>query len=76
MQICIFISFTKPIARYSKIFANNFELNIDTATASNTFLTVVLSDFNTKSNLWSEGDKTTYEGSKIDGLPLHLDYNK
>ena len=76
MQICIFISFAKPTARYSEIFANNFELNVDTATASNAFLTVVLSDFNTKSSLWSKDDKTMYEGSKIDGLPLHLDYNK
>ena len=48
-------------------FANNFELNIDTATAHNTFLTVVLGDFNAKSNLWFKGDKTMYEGSKIDG---------
>ena len=49
-------------------FANSFELNIDTATAHNTFLTVVLGDFNAKSNLWFKGDKTTYEGSKIDGI--------
>ena len=32
-------------------FANNFELNIDTTTAHNTFLTVFLGDFNAKSNL-------------------------
>ena len=31
-------------------FVDNFELNIDTATANNTFLTVVLDDFNAKSN--------------------------
>ena len=49
-------------------FANNFELNIDTATPNNTFLTVVLGDFNAKSNLWFKGDKTTCEGSKIDGI--------
>ena len=49
-------------------FVDNFELNIDTATANNTFLTVVLGDFNAKSNLWFKGDKTTYEGSKIDGI--------
>ena len=49
-------------------FANNFELNIDTATAHNTFLTVVLGDFNAKSNLWFKGDKTTHEGSTIDGI--------
>ena len=34
-----------------KSFANNFELNIDTTTANNTFLTVVLGDFNAKSTL-------------------------
>ena len=49
-------------------FANNFELNIDKATANNTFLYVVLGDFNTKSNLWFKDDKTTYERSEIDGI--------
>ena len=47
-------------------FANNFELNIDTAIANNTFLIAVLGDFNANSNLWFKGDKSTYEGSKID----------
>ena len=45
---------------------NNFELNIDAVTAINLFLTVVLGDFTIKSNLWFKGDKTSYEGSKID----------
>ena len=49
-------------------FANNFELNLDAATANNTFLTVAFGDFNAKSNLWFQGDKTMYEGSKIDGI--------
>ena len=49
-------------------FANNFELNIDAVTANNTFLTIVLGDFNIKSNLWFKGDKTSYEGSKIDAI--------
>ena len=49
-------------------FANNFELNIDTAIANNTFLIAVLGDFNANSNLWFKGDKSTYEGSKIDVL--------
>ena len=34
-----------------EVFANNIELNIDTATANDNFLTVVLGDFNDKSNL-------------------------
>ena len=51
-----------------KTVLNNLELNIDTATANNNFLTVVLGDFNAKSNLWFKGDKARYEGSKIDGI--------
>ena len=42
-------------------------MNIDKATAKNIFLTA-LGNFNPKSNLWFKGDKTTYEGSKIDGI--------
>ena len=49
-------------------FANNLELNIDAVTANNPFLTAVLGDFNIKSNLWFKGDKTSYEGSKIDAI--------
>ena len=41
-----------------EVFANNIELNIDTATANDNFLTVVLGDVNDKSNLWFKGDKT------------------
>ena len=46
----------------------NLELNHDTISADNPFLTVVLGDFNTESNLWYKNDKATYEGSKIDDI--------
>ena len=49
-------------------FANNFELNIDTVTVNGTFLTVVLGDFNIKSNLCFKRSKTSYECSKIDAI--------
>ena len=49
-------------------FAKNLELNLDTISANNPFLTVVLGDFNAKSNFWYKNDKTTNEGSKIDGI--------
>ena len=49
-------------------FAKNLELNLDAISANNPFVTVVLGDFNAKSNLWYKNDKTTYEGSKIDGI--------
>ena len=47
----------------SESFANKFELNIDAVTVNNPFKTVVLCDFNIKSNLWFKGDKTSYNGS-------------
>ena len=49
-------------------FANKFELDIDIATANDIFLTVVYGDFNSKSNLWFKGHKTTYECSKTEGI--------
>ena len=53
-------------------FAKNDELNPDTISANNTFLTVVLGDSNAKSSLWYKNDKTTYEGSKIDDTASHF----
>ena len=35
---------------------------------NNSFLTVILDDYNAKSSLWYNRDITTYEGSKIDGI--------
>ena len=57
-------------------FANNLELNIDAVTANNPFLTAVLGDFNIKSNLWFKGDKTSYEGSKLDAITSQFGLQK
>ena len=46
----------------------NFELNLDTIIANNPFLTVVLGEFNVKSNLWCKNNKTSYKSSKIEGI--------
>ena len=70
-KLCRFVSlYCSPSQSQDdfEAFAKNFELNIDTATANIPFLTVVLIEFNTKSNLWFEGNKTTYGDSKIDGI--------
>ena len=47
-------------------FLTNLEMNLDDYFNSNRFLTTVIGDFNAKSNNWSEGDRSTIEGSKID----------
>ena len=70
-KLCGFVSLYHPPNQSQddfESFANNFELNIDAVTANNSFLTVVLGDFNIKTNLWFKGDKTSYEGSKIDAI--------
>ena len=70
-KLCGFVSLYHPPNQSQddfESFANNFELNIDAVTANNPFLTVVLGDFNIKTNFWFKGDKTSYEGSKIDAI--------
>ena len=70
-KLCRFVSLYHSPSQLQddfEAFANNFELNLDAGTVNNTFLTVILGDFNAKSNLWFKGDKATYEASKIDGI--------
>ena len=70
-KLCRFVSLYRSSSQSQddfESFANNFELNIETAISNNTFLTVAFGDFNAKSNLWFKGDKTTCEGSKIESI--------
>ena len=70
-KICNFIVLYRSPSQSQddfETFLKNFELNLDTISANNPFLTVVLGDFDVKSNLWCKSDKTSYEGSKIEGI--------
>ena len=49
-------------------FLTNLEMNLDDSFNSNPFLATVISDFIAKSKNWSEGDRSTIEGSKIEFL--------
>ena len=49
-------------------FIDNLELNIDAIAAKNPYLIGILGDFNAKLSTWCRSDKSTYEGSRIDGL--------
>ena len=46
-------------------FLNYFELTLDKIHENNLFMTVVLGDFNAKSNNWCKADITSLEGSKM-----------
>ena len=70
-KLCNFIVLYRSPSQYQndfETFLKNFELNLDTILANNLFLTVVLGDFNVKSNVWCKSDKTSYESSKIEGI--------
>ena len=70
-KLCYFVALYRSPSQSQdefETFAKNLELNHDTISADNPFLTVVLGDFNTESNLWYKNDKATYEGSKIDDI--------
>ena len=43
-------------------------MNLHDSFNSNCFQTTAIGDFNAKSKKWSEGDRSTIEGSKIDFL--------
>ena len=47
-------------------------MNLDDSFNSNHFLTTVIGDFNVRSNKWSEGDRSTIDGSKFDFLTSHF----
>ena len=61
-KLCNFIvSYRSPSQSQDdfETFIKNFELNLDTILVNNPSLTVVLGDFNVKSNLWCKSDKTS-----------------
>ena len=44
-------------------FKSNLEMNLDTPSTNNPFLTVMIGDFNDKSSSWYLNDITSFEGS-------------
>ena len=49
-------------------FTDNFGCNLDSIALRNPYLTIVLSDFNAQTQIWSPLGKTTYEGTSIDNI--------
>ena len=49
-------------------FADNLELHLDSVALRNPYLIVVLGDFNAQTKGWYSLGKTTYEGTRIDGI--------
>ena len=48
-----------------QMFRSNLELNLDSSSSCNPFLTLPIGEFNAKSKQWCEIDKTCFEGSQL-----------
>ena len=75
-KLCNFISLYLSPSQSTGVFekfAGNFELNLDKIANKNSYLIVILGDFNAKSSNWYKHDTTTYEGSKIDATTSQFD---
>ena len=49
-------------------FLSNFEFLLDYIANQNPFVSIIIGDFNAKSNNWYSSDKTIYEGKKLESL--------
>ena len=70
-KTCNFISLYRSASQSkdeSESFADNLELNLDSTAHRNPYLIVVLGDFNAQTKGWYPLGKTTYEGTRIDGI--------
>ena len=70
-KTCNFISLSRfPSQSKDELesFADNLDLNLDSIALRNPYLIVVLGDFNVQTKKWYPLGKTTYEGTRIDGI--------
>ena len=66
IKICCFINLYRSPSHTQdefQIFRSNLELNLDSLSGCNPFLTIMIGDFNAKSKQWCEIDQTSFEGS-------------
>ena len=74
-KICNFISLYRSPSQSKhefESFGDNLELNLDTIVNRNPFLIVALGDFNAQTKGWHTLGKTTYEGTRIDGINVSI----
>ena len=71
-KLCYFITlYRSPSQSQDRFesFKENFELYLESAVQNNSFLVVLLGDFNVKSGNWYKNDITTSEGKAIENIP-------
>ena len=74
-KTCSFISLCRSPGQCKdeiESFADNLELNLGLVALRNPYLIVGLGDFNAQAKWWYPLGKTTYEGTRIDGITSQL----
>ena len=70
-KLCNFVSLYRSPSQSIDEFENfvyNLDLTLEGLTGKNSFLSVIIVDFNSKFSKWCSIDKTTPEGAKLDNL--------
>ena len=70
-KTCNFISMHRSPSQFKdcfESFADNLEPYLESVALRNPYLVVVLSDFDQQTKGWYPLGKTTYEGTRIDGI--------
>ena len=57
-------------------YVSNVELLLDNIATRKMFVTIIICDFNTRSNKWCSKDKTTYEGKNIESLTSQSEFKQ
>ena len=57
-------------------FLSNFEFLLDYIANRNPFVSIIIGDFNARSNNWCSSNKTTYEGKKFDSLTFQCGFKQ
>ena len=55
---------------------SSFELLLDYMTNRNPFVSIIIGEFNARSNNWCSSDKTIYEGKKLESLTSHCGFKQ
>ena len=71
----IYLSRSQPSEEFDT-FLSNFELLRDYIGNRNPFVSVIISDFNVRSNNWCSSDKATSEGKKIESLTVQCGFEQ
>ena len=70
VTLCLYRSPSQNIEEH-ETFVKNLGLNLEPIFSKNPYLTVVIGDFNVKSQNWYKGNKTTASGTKLEIMTSH-----